>query len=282
MLPKISVLTPSFNQAQFLEQTIQSVIGQGYPNLEYIVMDGGSQDGSVEIIKKYEKHLSSWQSAPDGGQANAINKGFAIATGDILCWLNSDDMYLPGTLFQVATQLMNKTTPTLIFGNCLHFSEGNPEKVRGSNVVRDHKELDLSLVDYIIQPSSFWNRSAFELVGPMNEGYHFVFDWDWFLRARDKGVEFFPDSKFLSVYRIHRAHKTGTGGDQRMKELDLIHQEYGSTNEINAIKRYRKITKGLDGSRIGTKILSMERLLYALFFRTLVSARQFRSIRNVH
>ena len=102
---KITIVTPSYNQGRFLEQTILSVVGQQYPNLEYIIMDGGSTDNSVEIIKKYESHLAHWESEKDSGQAHALNKGFALATGTIFGWLNSDDYYLPGTLSFVAEQL---------------------------------------------------------------------------------------------------------------------------------------------------------------------------------
>jgi glycosyltransferase involved in cell wall biosynthesis len=136
-LPKITVVTPSYNQAQFLEQTILSVIGQEYPNLEYILMDGGSKDGSVEIIKKYEQHFTYWQSEKDNGQGAAINAGFAKATGDILCWLNSDDLFMPGTLLKIGRMFQNISEPTVIFGNCLHFHE-NSAKTRGSDVELCH------------------------------------------------------------------------------------------------------------------------------------------------
>jgi len=112
-IPKISIITPSYNHGKYLEKTILSVIGQNYPNLEYIIMDGGSTDGSVEIIKKYESHIYHWESRKDDGQAHAINIGFSKATGDIIAWLNSDDMYLPGTLqyvSEVFETLENKLT----------------------------------------------------------------------------------------------------------------------------------------------------------------------------
>src|ERR1051325_5733493 len=117
--PRISVITPSYNQAQFLEQTIRSVLLQGYPNLEYIIIDGHSSDGSAEIIKRYEQHLAFWVSEPDRGQSHAINKGLTMATGQIMCWLNSDDYYLPGTLETVATALADGTGAFAVVGHCV-------------------------------------------------------------------------------------------------------------------------------------------------------------------
>lgn len=229
--PKISVITPSYNQGQFLEETILSVVGQNYPALEYIIMDGGSADNSVEVIKKYERHLSHWVSEKDGGQAAAINTGFGMATGDILAWLNSDDMYLPGALFYVAAQFTTGK-PSIFFGNGLHFIEGNPRWVFGSDVKRAHENKDLTLTDYIIQPSSFFSKGAWSETGNLDESLTFGFDWDWFIRARKSGVNFLPDDKYLSLYRIHEAHKTGAGGAHRCEELATIYgrhagPEYG-------------------------------------------------------
>src|SRR5204863_8863247 len=138
---KITIVTPSYNQGRCLEQTILSVIGQQYPNLEYIIMDGGSTDESVEIIKKYERHLAHWESEKDRGQAHAINKGFALATGTIFGWVNSDDFYLPGTLPFVADQL-NPRKPEFLFGNCLHFVDGG-QRAYGSDVRGEHAQRDL-------------------------------------------------------------------------------------------------------------------------------------------
>ena len=154
-LPKITIVTPSYNQGQYLEETILSVIGQCYPNLEYFIFDGGSTDNSVEIIKKYEKHIDYWVSEKDNGQSHAINKGFERASGDILAWLNSDNMYMPGALFYMAQQMQNVALPAVYYGNCIHIENKDAQLFcSGSNVVKS-SSLNLELADYIIQPSSF-------------------------------------------------------------------------------------------------------------------------------
>ncbi|MEP6819673.1 MAG: glycosyltransferase family 2 protein [bacterium] len=222
--PRITVVTPSYNQGQFLEQTILSVLGQQYPNLEYIVMDGGSTDNSVEIIKKYENQLAYWRSERDGGQADAINKGFEMATGNILAWLNSDDFYLPGTLAFVGARL-NPAQSELVFGNCLHIFQDRPI-VHGSDVRSEHEQRNLLLADYIIQPSAFWTRQAMQETGPLDKTLDFGFDWEWFVRALQAGVKFAAEDTYLSVYRKHQGHKTGVGGERRLSELATIYQRY--------------------------------------------------------
>jgi glycosyltransferase involved in cell wall biosynthesis len=229
---KITIVTPSYNQGQFLEETIQSVLGQCYPNLEYIVMDGGSTDNSVEIIKKYEKHLAHWVSEKDGGQSAAINAGFGRATGDILGWLNSDDMYLPGALSRIASHL-DPSKPEIVFGNCLHISENN-KATYGSDVEASSANVPLTVQDYIIQPSAFWTKAAWKAVGILDADLTYGFDWDWFLRAEKQNVVFSPIAKYLSVYRLHEAHKTGTGGDKRQEELAAIYEKYAG-------KRYKDL-----------------------------------------
>lgn len=263
--PKITVVTPSLNQGRYIEETILSVLGQQYPNLDYIVMDGGSTDGSVEIIKKYQQQLAYWVSEKDGGQAAAINAAFARATGDILCWLNSDDMFLPGTLSYVASKL-DPSKPELLFGNCLHLIE-NSSISYGSDVRRFHEQANLALTDYIIQPSSFWTRSAWLQTGALDDSFDFAFDWDWFLHGRAAGLSFIPDDKYLSIYRIHKEHKTLNGGERRRKELVAIYQRHAGARYERlfsrccrwrtAIRTGRKVLRRLWLSRTEAAILKM-------------------------
>ena len=223
-LPKITVVTPSFNQSGTLEDTILSVIGQCYPNLEYMVLDGGSSDGSLEIIQKYEEHLAYWVSAPDGGQTAAINEGFRRATGDILAWLNSDDMYLPGALAHVAAHL-DPRRAELLFGNCLSF---RPADLRawGSDVRAGASRHNLLLADYVPQSSTFWTRATWDALGPLAENLNFGFDWEWFIRAHNSAVSCTPDDRHLSIMLWHPQQKTTSGGDVRRRELESIYRTH--------------------------------------------------------
>ena len=223
-LPKITVVTPSFNQAAFLETTIRSVLGQRYPNLEYMIFDGGSTDGSADIIRRYESELAFWISERDGGQSDAINSGFARATGDIFCWINSDDFHLPDTLSRVAALLGPRVTePLIVTGSCLIFHEGSAKShVEPSH---PHDPARLRRCDPIVQPSTFWTAAAWRKVGPLNHDLHFAFDWEWFLRALD-GCTFEQVPDLFSAYRIHAAHKSGGGGDKRRDEIAGVMRKF--------------------------------------------------------
>jgi glycosyltransferase involved in cell wall biosynthesis len=189
--PRISVITPSFRHAEFLEATIDSVLSQGYPNLEYIIVDGGSDDGSVEIIRKYASHLAFWCSERDGGQYDAINKGMARATGDILCWLNSDDMHYPwtlrtvGSIFSEFPSVEWLTTLAPGFwdreGYCLGFKTV-PGYSRAAFVEGCYAEGTGHFMTYIQQESTFWRRDLWNKVGGLRPQYTLAADFDLWAR----------------------------------------------------------------------------------------------------
>jgi glycosyltransferase involved in cell wall biosynthesis len=229
--PKISVITPSFNQGQFIKETMRSVLDQNYPILEYSVFDGGSTDGTVEILRKYGAELNFWRSEKDAGQAAAINEGFRRASGDVLCWLNSDDLHLPATLSTVAGLFRGRLDePVVAYGGCELFDDRT-----GKSELRPALPFSsqlLEVVDYFDQPSVFWTRKAWEATGPLDETLHYSFDWDWLLRA--SGIcRFIATDAVLSRYRIHDAHKSGTGGDRRWVELCNVVRRYSSPSVVN-------------------------------------------------
>jgi len=226
LFPKFTIITPTYNQGKFIEETILSVLGQNYPNLEYFIFDGGSTDNTIDIIKKYEKEITYWESKKDKGQSHAINKGFEKSTGEIIGWLNSDDLYMPNTLCFISEQV-KRHNDKIYFGNCVHYSEGDEGVIaEGSDVVNISKKIVLENADFIIQPSSFWTKGILQKVGPLKEDIHYAFDWEWFLRAKLLGVDFFCINKPLSLYRKHAEHKTSVGGEKRQKEILEIYKQY--------------------------------------------------------
>ena len=181
----VSIVTPSFNQARYLEATIQSVLSQEYPHIEYIVIDGASSDDSVEIIKKYKKRLAYWVSEKDNGQADAINKGFARAKGDIFAWLNSDDYYLPKAISAAVKIFEENPDVVLVYGDMLAVDEYG----QTINVLK-YKQLsleDLCCFQIIGQPAVFFRREAFEKAGGLDTAFHFLLDHHLWIRIAQQG-----------------------------------------------------------------------------------------------
>ena len=206
--PKVSIVTPSFNQAPFLEKTILSVLDQNYPNLEYIIIDGGSKDGSIDIIRKYEKKLSYWVSEQDAGQSEALNKGFAKATGEIFAYLNSDDLYLPGTLNKVAYFFSKKLKADIVYGHAQIINE--QDEIIDVIVSLPYKlKEQLNGVFSIPQQSSFWKCSVFNAVGGFNVENNTCMDGEFFANAGARDYNFYRIDKVLSKFRIHSQSKTG-------------------------------------------------------------------------
>jgi glycosyltransferase involved in cell wall biosynthesis len=211
MLPMISVITPSFNQADYLEKTIGSVIGQEYPQLEYIIVDGGSTDASVSIIRRHESKLAWWVSEADRGQSHAINKGLARATGDILCWLNSDDFLANGALHVVGRYFADHPKSAAVVGHCISLDTHSGEEFVLRGEFKSRLRLLLPTAPYRLhQPSIFWRREVYERVGPLDESMHLIMDFDYWCRIADH-YRFVNLDAVLSYCHRHDEAKTADG-----------------------------------------------------------------------
>ncbi len=220
-LPRISVVTPSFNQGQFLEETILSVLGQDYPNVEYRVMDGGSTDGSAEIIRRYADRLAFWTSQPDGGQADAINKGWADSTGEILAYLNADDRYTPGAVSAVARLFQQHPEVGIVYGSC---TSNLPDKETKHLYQPPEFSLKrLLLENFIPQPTVFIRRSVLDQVGFLDERLRYCLDYDLWLRCAVAGVQFRRLSgSALAHFRVWFGSKTSQDADGWVAERLLV------------------------------------------------------------
>jgi glycosyltransferase involved in cell wall biosynthesis len=224
----ISIVTPSYQQGKFIEKTINSVLAQNYMPLEYIVQDGGSTDETIAILKNYEPRLAACASAKDSGQAEAINNGFSKSTGEIMAWLNSDDLLLPGALVKVASFFDSHPAVDVVYGNRLLIDENDMEI--GRWILPGHDSDILSWVDYVPQETLFWRRRVWEKIGgKVDESFRFAMDWDLLLRFRDVGAKFEHIPEFLGAFRIHSSQKTSANlNDVGHHEMDRIrHKLHG-------------------------------------------------------
>ena len=223
--PKITIVTPSYNQAEFLERTILSVLNQNYPNLEYTIIDGGSTDRSVEIIKKYEKYLTYWVSEKDKGQSHAINKGFQKSTGEILAWLNSDDTYLPNTLQFIANYFKQHCVIDMLYGRCNIIDKDNIAS-------KEVKVLPFNFIDYayglftIPQPSSFWKRNIFFKSGMLNKNNHTCMDAELWINFAKNNANIAYVDIFLANFRLHCQSISGSGKYSVQYKKDITKIQY--------------------------------------------------------
>jgi glycosyltransferase involved in cell wall biosynthesis len=204
--PTISLVTPSFNGADFLSRTLDSVLGQKYPALEYVVQDGGSTDGTVAILERYGRDLHRWVSRPDRGQAHAVNLGFEGTTGEIMGYLNSDDVLLPGSLAYVAQFFAEHAEADVVYGHRVIIDAHDGEI--GRWVLPPHDDRVLSWADFIPQETMFWRRRVWDRVGGVDESFRFALDWDLILRFRDAKARFVRLPRFLGGFRFHAQQKT--------------------------------------------------------------------------
>ncbi len=224
--PLISIVTPSFNQGKYIEETIRSVLLQGYPNLEYLILDGGSTDGAVDAIRKYEKHLTFWVSEPDKGQSDAINKGLARCTGELMNWLNSDDLLLPGALRALA-EAARQDPEAGVYVGAARRVDGNDKLIyeRWNTVEEINNPLDW-LRNNFIQPSSYFRRRLWQEVGPIDVTLRYALDVDFWIRAA-KVCRFAWVPQLLSVDRAQPAAKTTAEKPQMYGELAMVQARHG-------------------------------------------------------
>jgi glycosyltransferase involved in cell wall biosynthesis len=224
--PRVSIVTPSYNQAEFLEATLRSLLLQGYPDLELIVIDGGSMDGSVDILRKYGPWLAHWCSEPDRGQSHAINKGFRLATGNILAWLNSDDIYFPGTL-QAAAETIGRTGCDIFVGAMekVELGEDGPRIQKHSFSSRGQPIHEFPILAgsrqarfHFIQPPMFWTRALWERTGGLDERYHYVMDLEWCNRALAAGATVQTSDQLLARFALHP-------GSKSQDQMERFHRE---------------------------------------------------------
>lgn len=250
--PTISLVTPSYQQADFIRRTLNSVLDQNYPALEYVIQDGGSTDGTVEILREYDDRLFRWASAPDGGQTNAINQGFVGTSGELMAWLNSDDRLLPGALHYIADYFRRQPEVDAIYGHRVLIDEADREI--GRWVLPPHDNKVLTWADYVPQETLFWRRRLWEKVGSqVDEAFTFAMDWDLLLRFQAAGARIVRVPRFLGAFRVHTRQKTSaditqTGWAEMARLRERCHGRPVSDREIflhirNYLVRHIVLTK---------------------------------------
>lgn len=268
--PKISIITPSYNQGQFIEETIVSIINQNYPNLEYIIIDGGSTDNTIEIIKKYEKHLAYWISEPDRGQAHAINKGLEKATGEIFQWINSDDYIEAGALLKIAEAFKNKEVDA-VAGKTVYFN-GNifEEPIQQSNLSAKGLMFWEKGVKFV-QPGVWLRKDKIISCGGIDEQYHYAFDSDMIIRYLSKYPNVRYIDQILVYFRLHGESKTMSSPqgflDDRVKFIYKISKakEFKNLKPLCDIWINKNRWSDFLKVNISQKEKKLKRILYILY-----------------
>ncbi len=233
--PLVTIVTPSYNQASFLEETIRSVLNQDYPRIQYLIIDGGSTDGSLEIIQKYESQLAMWVSEPDQGQTDAINKGFALAGGEILAWLNSDDTYLPGAVAEAVQALQAHPQAGMVYGDANLVDEAGSILGRFPARQVDYRQLRRGSV-HIPQQAAFFRMDLWRQVGPLDPTFFFAMDYDlWVRLAKESELVYNP--RQWANFRLHSHGKSVISDDRCWPEMLRVHyREGGSPFSVLVLK----------------------------------------------
>lgn len=235
--PRVSIVTPSFNQVSFLEETILSVLRQDYENIEYIVIDGGSNDGSVDVIRRYQDRLATWVSEPDLGQTDAINKGFQRASGEIVAWLNSDDTYLPEAVSEAVAFLVDNPKAGLVYGDANLIDEDGNILGRFPARQTEYKQLLRGSV-HIPQQTAFFRAELWRQVGPLDTSFYFAMDYDlWVRLAKISRLHYHP--RLWANFRLHGGAKTLSSDDRCYPEmLRVYRREGGGPVSLLALKAW--------------------------------------------
>lgn len=223
---RVSIITPSFNQANFIERTIQSVLTQDYPNIEYIIVDGGSTDGTTQIIKKYQKKIKESISESDRGQTDAINKGFERASGQILAWLNSDDTYEPGAIRRAVTYLRAHPNSGAVYADVNFIDEHDRIIGRFPAAQTDYQKLRRGYV-HVPQQSCFFRAELWKRVGPLDPSFYFAMDYDLWVRISKLRTMDYKPGEVWANFRLHREAKTITADDRCWPEMLNVHYRDG-------------------------------------------------------
>jgi glycosyltransferase involved in cell wall biosynthesis len=220
-LPRLTVITPSLNQCEYIEQTIESVVNQGYPDLEYLVVDGGSSDGTLDVLRKYE-HALSWISEPDRGQSHAINKGLRRTTGEVVAYLNSDDLYEPGALLKVGQFFAQHPQAAWLTGKCRIIDRQGREVRKAMTLnknlwLRLRSYTVLQVLNYVSQAATFWRREVVDEVGLFDEALRYAMDYDFFLRVGQR-YRLWVLHDYLASFRVHEESKGVTSASAQFEE----------------------------------------------------------------
>lgn len=277
--PRVTLVTPSYNARPWLRAAIESVLAQDYPNIEYLVMDGGSNDGTVELLGEFGDRIR-WVSERDGGQADAIARGFERASGAILGWLNADDVLKPGAVRTAVAALQSHSGAALVYGHA-DFIDAGGAPIGPCTVVEPYsRHRLLHYGDYIIQPAAFFTRAAYTAVGGLDTSLHWAMDWDLWIRL-SRQYEVLAIEEELASYRWLGSNKTAEGGHARLREIEAVARRYGCeglpayfrlerarlcATEAGEALRQGHFRAGIDGlGRAMTSIFSSWRATRCLF-----------------
>jgi len=242
-LPKITVVTPSFNQGDFINVTLQSVLSQNYPNLEYIVLDGGSTDGTLDVLRRYDGKLV-WRSEKDRGQSDALNKGMRMATGEVVCFLNSDDLFEPGALLRVGQYFADHPQDSWLTGRCRTIDSKGVEIRKPITMYKNfwlcfRSYSVLLVLNYISQPATFWRRKVLDEAGLFDESLHYAMEYDFWLRVGKK-FKLNTVNDYLASFRVHPASKAGASASAQFDaELEIAKRYTTSPFLLGAHRLHR-------------------------------------------